>query len=99
MIEKPNFKAQRKKEQNRIKSEEKLLYEECIRDMPNCMWQDSDHNGKIEIHHIIYTPVKITEKGKLITLCLKHHNLVHTDQKKYRPILLEIVKEFYKEEL
>jgi hypothetical protein len=99
MIAKPNFKAQRKKEQNRIKREEKLLYEECIRDMPNCMWQDSDHNGKIEIHHIIYTPIKITEKGKLIPLCLKHHKLVHTDQKKYRPILLEIVKEFYKEEL
>jgi hypothetical protein len=98
MIHKPNFKAQRKKEQNRIKREEKLLYEECIRDMPNCMWQDSDHNGKIEIHHIIHTPIKITEKGKLIPLCLKHHKLVHSNEKKYRPILLEIVRKFYKEQ-
>jgi hypothetical protein len=99
MLAKPNFKAQRQKEQNRIKREEKLLYEECIRDMPNCMWHDSDHKDKIEIHHIIYTPVKITEKGKLIPLCLKHHKLVHTDEKKHRPILLEIVRKFYKEEV
>jgi hypothetical protein len=95
MLKKPNFQAQRKKERNRIKREEKLLYEECIRDMPNCMWQDSDHNGKLEIHHIIYTPVKITEKGKLIRLCLKHHKLVHTNEKYYKPILLDMVNKFY----
>ena len=85
------------KKPKQTKKQREALYQECIRDMPHCMMCGSLYWN--QIHHIIYTPIKITEKGKLIILCKDHHDLVHTNQKKYRDILLEIVRKFYKEEL
>jgi hypothetical protein len=87
------------KKPKQTKKQREALYQECVRDMPSCMFTNCGSHYWNQVHHIIYTPVKITEKGKLIMLCKTCHDEVHTDQKKYRPILLEIVKKFYKEEV
>ena len=94
MLEKPKKHRNKSKQ---TKKQREALYQECIRDMPHCMMCESHYWN--QIHHIIHTPVKITEKGKLIVLCKNCHDEVHKDEKKYRDILLEIVRKFYKEEL
>lgn len=52
-------------------------------------------NKNIHLHHIIYrseSKALINEPSNCIMLCEKHHRLVHSDKKKYQPILLEINK-------
>jgi hypothetical protein len=90
MIAKPK---KRKKKSN--KKLHQALYQECVRDMPSCMMCGSHYWN--QVHHIVYSPIRITEKGKLIVLCKDCHDLAHSNEKKYRPILLEIVRKFYKE--
>ena len=50
----------------------------------------------IELHHIKYRSEAkdlIDEPSNCIMLCFDCHKLVHSDKKKYQPILLEIVKQ------
>jgi Zn-finger protein len=91
MLKKPK----KRKSTKQTKSQKQALYQECIRDMPQCMMCGSHYWN--QIHHCVYSPIRITEKGKLIVLCKTCHDLVHKDEKKNRPILLEIVRKFYKE--
>lgn len=49
----------------------------------------------VHLHHIIYrseSKALIDEPSNCILLCEKHHRLVHSDKKKYQPILLEMSK-------
>ena len=48
----------------------------------------------LHVHHIRYRgqPGGTDEVDNLITLCLEHHALVHTDKKLYQPRLFELVK-------
>ena len=49
----------------------------------------------IELHHIIYrseSKALINEPNNCIMLCNEHHKLVHSNKKKYQPMLLEMNK-------
>lgn len=51
--------------------------------------------SNIELHHIKYRSEAkhlIDEPSNCIMLCADHHKLVHSNKKKYQPILLEIIK-------
>ena len=48
----------------------------------------------VQCHHIRYGGLyggRKTYMGNIIPLCKKHHDLVHTNKKKYMPILIDIV--------
>lgn len=48
----------------------------------------------IELHHIYYRSERkdlIDEPHNCIMLCTDHHKLVHSNKKKYQPMLLEIM--------
>ena len=47
---------------------------------------------QVHLHHIRYGACgRKTYMGNVIPLCSKHHYLVHTNKKKYQPILIEMV--------
>jgi hypothetical protein len=48
----------------------------------------------IAMHHIRYGGLyggRKTYLGNVIPLCEKHHRLVHTNKKKYMPILIDMI--------
>lgn len=48
----------------------------------------------IHMHHIRYGGLqggRKTYMGNVIPLCKKHHDLVHTNKKKYMPMLIDII--------
>ena len=46
----------------------------------------------IHLHHIRYGACgRKTYMGNIIPLCKKHHDLVHTNKKKYQPMLIEMI--------
>ncbi len=52
-------------------------------------------NRNIELHHIIYrseSKALINEPSNCIMLCNEHHKLVHSNKKKYQPLLIEMNK-------
>lgn len=51
-------------------------------------------NTNIAMHHIRYGGLyggRKTYMGNIIPLCKIHHDLVHTNKKKYMPMLIEII--------
>jgi predicted restriction endonuclease len=51
-------------------------------------------NNQINMHHIRYGTLRggrQTYMGNVIPLCKKHHDLVHTNKKKYMPILIDMI--------
>ena len=47
----------------------------------------------VQLHHIRYGGLyggRKTYFGNIIPLCEKHHRLVHTNKRKYMPMLIEI---------
>lgn len=51
-------------------------------------------NNQIHMHHIRYGACgRKTYLGNIIPLCKKHHDLVHTNKKKYQPILIQMINE------
>ncbi len=51
-------------------------------------------SNKIAMHHIRYGACgRKTYMGNIIPLCKTHHDLVHSNKKKYQPMLIEIVNE------
>lgn len=55
-------------------------------------------NNQVQLHHIIFgslhgTRKSLTYMGNVIPLCKKHHDMVHTNKKKYMPMLIEIINE------
>ena len=54
----------------------------------------------VHLHHIIYRSESrelINDPDNLICLCLECHNLVHSNKKKYQPILKKIICNIKKE--
>ena len=49
----------------------------------------------VEVHHIIYRRYGRDVKENLIPLCKSYHMLVHSDQKKYTDILLDLQRGKY----
>lgn len=49
-------------------------------------------NNEVAMHHIRYgARGRETYMGNIIPLCPYHHRLVHTNKKKYQPMLIEII--------
>ena len=49
-------------------------------------------NNQVQLHHIRYGACgRKTYLGNVIPLCKIHHDLVHTNKRKYQPILIEMV--------
>lgn len=55
---------------------------------------------ELELHHVLGRGKYLTNNYKYcLMLCRNcHHNVVHKNLKKYRPILLEICEKLYKKE-
>lgn len=51
-------------------------------------------NNQIHLHHIRYGACgRKTYIGNVIPLCKMHHDLVHTNKKKYQPLLIKLIDE------
>lgn len=64
------------------------------RDNYTCRLRDSSCFGRLEVHHIVYRSEdkkKINDVDNCITLCLKHHNEVHSDKHYWQPKLKEMI--------
>lgn len=49
-------------------------------------------NNQVALHHIRYGACgRKTYIGNVIPLCPYHHRLVHSNKKKYQPILIELI--------
>lgn len=58
------------------------------------------HNNQIALHHIRYGACgRKTYMGNVIPLCEYHHRLVHTNKKKYQPMLIEIIEKRLKNDI
>lgn len=70
-----------------------ITYEDVMkRDEGKCRLCGCTQN--LQLHHIIYRSEdksKINDVNNCIMLCLKCHKLVHTNKKKYKPILQDIL--------
>jgi predicted HNH restriction endonuclease len=67
------------------------LYDGCCAFIIN---ENGDTCGSpyIHMHHIRYGACgRITYLGNVIPLCSEHHRLVHTNKKKYQPILIDMI--------
>lgn len=68
---------------------DKQIYQQIIENEPYCQLCGS--TSYLHIHHIYYrSQLGKTTPKNLIRLCNNCHNLVHTNKKKYQPILLEL---------
>ena len=81
---------------------DKEVYKEIVENEPYCQMCGS--TSYLHIHHIYYrSQLGKTTPKNLIRLCDKCHRLVHSNKRKYQPILLEkqYIKygEFTKEEV
>lgn len=80
-----------------MKKEEKEVYQRTI-ELYNGQCAICGNN-QINLHHIRYGAVgRKTYMGNVIPLCKKHHDLVHTNKKKYMPILIEMINKKLEEE-
>ena len=51
-------------------------------------------NPYIQMHHIRYGACgRKTYMGNVIPLCNFHHDLVHSNKRKYQPMLIEIIED------
>lgn len=75
------------KKEERVYQKTFDLYEGC------CAFCGSP---EIHMHHIRYGGLyggRKTYMGNVIPLCVKHHELVHTDKNKYMPMLIDMINE------
>jgi hypothetical protein len=65
------------------------------RDGGRCVWCGYA-DVPLQVHHINYRSEGLDNSyHNLITLCAKHHNAVHSNKRKYQPILRGIIWKFY----
>ena len=65
------------------------------RDKYKCVMLNYECKGKIELHHVQYRSERkdlINEPNNCVCLCTFHHKLVHSNKKKYQPILLKMLE-------
>ena len=87
---KPIKKASKKK----ISVSQETYNKVYSRDKGCCRLKDDKCEFRLEAHHIYYRSERkdlIDEPSNLIMLCTYHHRLVHSNKKKWQPILLEKV--------
>ena len=72
----------------------KKTYDEVYKRDNECCRFPLCGKKNIELHHIYYRSERkdlIDEPSNCIMLCSEHHKLVHSNKKKYQPMLLEIM--------
>ena len=70
--------------------QEKEVYEKTIELFNGCCVICG--SPYIHLHHIRYGACgRKTYMGNVIPLCKKHHDLVHSNKKKYQPMMIEII--------
>lgn len=83
-----------KKVSNKRVTVTKQTYESVYtRDNGRCVLCHS--NELIQLHHVLYRSERkdlINDPNNCVLLCCKCHQLVHSNKKKYQPILLELKK-------
>lgn len=63
------------------------------RDNNRCIFCGSPNTRR---HHIIYrSHGGITDRRNIVLLCDKHHEMVHSDEKKWKPYLLDRMRAHY----
>lgn len=71
-----------------MKKVDSIIYQQIVENEPYCQLCGS--TSYLHIHHIYYrSQLGLTTPKNLIRLCDKCHILVHSNKKKYQPILLE----------
>jgi 5-methylcytosine-specific restriction endonuclease McrA len=66
------------------------------RDGHHCRWCGTTVG--VEVHHILYrSGGGAGEDRNLITLCRVHHDHVHSDKRRWKPILERVIAAFYDE--
>lgn len=71
---------------------DKEVYQKTLELFNNCC--AICESNQVQCHHIRYGGLyggRKTYMGNIIPLCKKHHDLVHTNKKKYMPILIEMI--------
>lgn len=78
------------------KTEEKRVYNTIAEEEPYCMLCGKTYN--LNIHHIRYGMCgRHTYFGNIIRLCINCHQMVHSNKRKWQPILIEIANKHEKE--
>lgn len=71
--------------------QEKLVYEKITEEQPYCQLCGS--TSYLHRHHIRYGACgRKTYFGNIIVLCDKCHRLVHSNKKKYQPLLIKMAE-------
>lgn len=69
----------------------KKIYEEMYNQYDGCCALCGKYG--VEMHHIRYGACgRKTYEGNIIPLCKKHHLEAHSNKKKWKPILIEIIE-------
>lgn len=72
--------------------QEKLVYEKITEEQPYCQLCGS--TSYLHRHHIRYGACgRKTYFGNIIVLCDKCHRLVHSNKRKWQPILIKMANE------
>ena len=72
--------------------QEKLVYEKITEEQPYCQLCGSTYG--LNRHHIRYGRVgRKTYFGNIIVLCSKCHMIVHSNKRKWQPILIKMADE------
>ena len=85
----------KKVSKNRITVTQETYNKVMQRDNCRCVMLNYECKGKIELHHVRYKSERkdlINEPNNCVCLCTFHHKLVHSNKKKYQPILLKILE-------
>ena len=70
--------------------DEKKVYEDTLELFKGCCALCG--SPYIERHHIRFGACgRKTYMGNIIPLCKQHHDMVHSNKKKYQPMLIEII--------
>ena len=84
-----------KKKKKKSKRLPKELYNE-VAERDNYTCQLCGWGGEaIHLHHISYGSSRVHDNKNLIVLCYRCHDLVHSNKRKYKPILEDIIKGKY----
>lgn len=85
----------KKVSKNRITVKKEIYQQVYERDKGICVMLNYECKGKIELHHVQYRSERkdlINEPNNCVCLCTFHHQLVHSNKKKYQPLLLKMLE-------
>lgn len=85
----------KKVSKNRITVKKEIYQQVYERDKGKCVMLNYECKGKIELHHVRYRSERkdlINEPNNCVCLCTFHHQLVHSNKKKYQPLLLKMLE-------